>query len=98
MITLQKVSTSAYGAQSFQPATKGSGKKDPPPPLLATGEKVELSDASITINRLREEIDALPEVRIKLVEEIKQKIKQNDYPYTNNLHKAVDNWLETKLA
>lgn len=94
MITLQNISTSAYGARSFQPAAMGNGTKETPPQPLAAGEKVELSDVSITINRLRDKIDALPEIRIKLVEEIKQRIRENNYPFVNNLNKVADNWRE----
>jgi hypothetical protein len=100
MINIQNVSASAYGTQSLQPTLKASGKTDPPPQMQILGgntEKLELSDASITISRLREKIDAIPEVRIQMVEEIKQKIKQNDYPYTTNLYKAIDNMLESKI-
>lgn len=100
MINIQNVSISAYGAQSLPPAVKTSGKTDPPPQQQILGsntEKVELSDASVTISRLREKIDAIPEVRIQMVEEIKLKIKQNDYPYTTNLYKAIDKMLESKI-
>jgi hypothetical protein len=98
MINIQNVSTSAYGAQSFQPTIKANGKTDlPPQPIIAKSEKVELSEASMTISRLREKIDAIPEVRIKMVEEIKQKIKENNYPYTTNLYKAMDKMLENQI-
>lgn len=98
MINIQNVSTSAYGAQTLQQALKTSGKKDtsPQPPIAKT-EKVELSEASLTISRLRDKIDALPEVRIKMVEDIKQKIQQNNYPYTTNLYKAIDKMLDNKI-
>lgn len=100
MITIQNVSTSAYGAQSLQPTLKANGKKDLPPqaPPIINAEKVELSEASVTISRLREKIDALPEIRIKMVEEIKQKIQQNNYPYVTNLYKALDSMLENKIV
>jgi hypothetical protein len=100
MINIQNVSASAYGAQSLPPAIKPNGKTDPPPQMQILGsntEKVELSDASVTISRLREKIDAIPEIRIKLVEEIKQKIQQNNYPYTTNLYNAIDKMLESKI-
>jgi anti-sigma28 factor (negative regulator of flagellin synthesis) len=99
MINIQNVSASAYGAQSFQPTTtKGSGKKDPPQqPSSSKSAKVELSDASMTMNKLREKIDALPEVRIQLVENIKQRIEHDDYPFTTNLYKAVDNMMANNL-
>jgi anti-sigma28 factor (negative regulator of flagellin synthesis) len=98
MINIQNVSASAYGAQSLQPTIKASGKTDPPPqPPIVNSEKVELSEASITISRLREKIDAIPEIRIKMVEEIKQKIQRNDYPFTTNLYKAIDKMLENNI-
>jgi hypothetical protein len=99
MINIQNVSAAAYGARTFQPAFKGSGKTDTPPqPLIGKTEKVELSEASITVSRMREKIDAIPEVRIKIVEEIKQKIKENNYPYATNLYKAVDKMMENKIV
>jgi len=100
MINIQHVSTSAYGARSLQPTLKANGKTDLPPqaPPIINAEKVELSEASVTISRLREKIDAIPEVRIKMVEEIKQKIQQNNYPYATNLYKALDKMLENQIV
>ena len=99
MSNIQSVSASAYGAQSFQPASKASWKKDPQPVLPnIAGEKVELSNTSVIFSRLKEKIDAIPEVRIQMVEEIKQRIKNNEYPFTNNLFKALDKMMEANLV
>lgn len=90
MINIQQIQMAAYGTQTYEPTVKGSGKKavtqtQSPPP----SEQVELSDASMSMNKIRDAIKALPDVRIPLVDEIKQKIKFNGYPIESAFYKSV---------
>jgi hypothetical protein len=90
MINIQQISVAAYGAQTYEPTAKGSGKKVvTPAPSAPRSEQVELSNASLSLNKVRDAIAALPEVRIPLVEEIRQKIKYNGYPMESAFYKAV---------
>jgi flagellar biosynthesis anti-sigma factor FlgM len=92
MINIQQISSAAYGVQSYKPAvTKSAGKEPTPPkPSAAPSEQVELSDAAVNLKKLRDIVDATPEVRIAVVEEIKQKIKFNGYPIESNAYKAIE--------
>ncbi|MBN1127906.1 MAG: flagellar biosynthesis anti-sigma factor FlgM [Chitinispirillaceae bacterium] len=91
MIHIQSISSAAYGAQSYKPAAKGAGKESAPAKNPAVpSEQVELSDASVNLKKLRDIVDATPEVRLKVVEEIKLKIKFNGYPIESNAYKAVE--------
>ena len=76
MIPIQQISSAAYGAQTYKPAVK-SADREPTPLKSPTvpGEQVELSDASVNLKKLRDIVDATPDVRIKVVEEIKLKIQ-----------------------
>jgi flagellar biosynthesis anti-sigma factor FlgM len=98
MINIQQISSAAYGVQTFKPAAKNAGKESTPPkPSAVPGEQVELSDASVNLKKLRDVVDATPDIRIKLVEEIKQKIKYNGYPIESNLYKAVEKLIADRI-
>lgn len=97
MINIQHISSAAYGAQSYKSAAKESGKDEAPPKSsVALKEQVELSDASQNLKKLQDTVKAVPEIRIALVEEIKQKIKYNGYPIESNLYKAIEKMIVNK--
>jgi flagellar biosynthesis anti-sigma factor FlgM len=100
MIHIQQISSAAYGVQSYKPAfTKGAGKDAAPPKSSAvSGEQVELSDASANLKKLRDIVESTPDVRLKVVEEIKLKIKYNGYPIESNLYKAVEKLIADKVV
>lgn len=89
---------SAYGATPYEPSAK-SGKKAAPDNATAVREQeqVEFSDTSLNLQKLRTLVDAIPDVRIQKVEEIKMKIKYNGYPMESNLYKAVKHMVEQKV-
>jgi anti-sigma28 factor (negative regulator of flagellin synthesis) len=89
--------TAAYGAQAFSPA-KGAKKAAPEKVAAAPNEQVELSDTSLNLQKIRDAVDAEPDVRIKLVEEIRTKIRYNGYPLESNLYKAVEKMLDNRIV
>jgi anti-sigma28 factor (negative regulator of flagellin synthesis) len=98
MTNIRNISTAAYGVQAYEPSTKGDAKKATPPKATAVKhEQVELSDASLTMKKLRDVIDAIPDVRIQLVEDIKQKIKYNGYPIETAMYKAVEKLISNNV-
>ena len=98
MINIQQISSAAYGVQSYKPAAvKSAGKEPTPPkPSAAPSEQVELSDASVNLKKLRDIVDVTPEIRIAVVEEIRQKIKFNGYPIESNAYKAIEKLIADK--
>ena len=97
MIPTTQVSIAAYGVQSYEPASKGSGRKNTPPDATsANGERVNLSDASVTMKMLHDAIAAMPDVRIPSVEKIKEKIAKNGYPIESSIYKAVEKLVNNK--
>jgi hypothetical protein len=99
MINIQHISSAAYGAQTYKPAVKNADRE--PAPLKSPSvpsEQLELSDASVNLKKLRDIVDATPDVRIKVVEEIKLKIKFNGYPIESNTYKAVENLISNKVV
>ena len=75
-------------------AEKGSpGKHDG----CSEKEQVEFSDTSLNLQKMRNLIDDIPDVRIAKVEEIKLKIKYNGYPMETNLYKAVKHMVEQRI-
>ena len=90
---------SAYGAKPFESTAKTSKKQAPekteaPVPK----EQVELSDESQTFQKVREAIQGSPDIRIPLVEEMKQKIKLNGYPFETRLYKALEKMIDSKVV
>ena len=82
----------AYGAKPFESVAKSDKKAAPEKTAAAPqSEQVEISDASFNMQKLKEIIDATPQVRIKVVEDIKTKIKYNGYPIESNIYKAIEN-------
>lgn len=87
----------AYGAKPFESVTKSDKKAAPEKSAAAPSEQVEISATSMSMQRLKEIIDSTPEVRLKVVEEIRTKIKHNSYPIESNLYKAMENMVEEKI-
>ena len=87
----------AYGAKPFESVGKTDKKAAPEKTAAAPTEQVEFSDASISMQKLKEIITEIPDVRIKVVEEIKTKIKHNGYPLETNLYKAMENMVSNKV-
>jgi len=76
----------------------GAGKvADAGKSVAAKGEVVELSDTAGEFKTVKEFVDALPDVRLNKVEEIKRKIKLNDYPIENNLDEALKDLISKRV-
>ncbi len=81
----------AYGAQSFGMTAKSGKKVAPEKAAAVRSVNVEISESSLTIQKLENEVKAKPDIRIRMVEEIRHKIKHNGYPLETNIYKAVEN-------
>ena len=89
--------SNAYGAKPYQPSSK-SGKKEAPEKSAAVPkEQVEFSDISHNLQTINDTIDAFPDVRLEVVEEIRNKIKYNGYPLESNLYKAIETLVSDKI-
>lgn len=90
---------SAYGAKPIEAAVKNNSKKEAPAKAAATvpHEQVELSNGAQSFQKVKEAVDATPEVRIQMVEEIRQKIKLNGYPFETRLYKALEKMIDTRV-
>jgi hypothetical protein len=99
MTTIQNISAAAYGVMAYEPSLKTDGKKATPPKTSTVNhEQVELSDASITLNKLKKVVNELPEIRLQMVEDIKQRIKYNGYPIETSMYKAVEKLIADKIV
>jgi len=87
----------AYGAKTIEPVAKGNKIAAPEKTAAAQTEQVEFSDASLSMQKLKDIIDQTPDVRLKVVEEIKTKIKYNGYPIESNLYKAIEGMVSDKI-
>jgi len=87
-----------YGPKAFDPAPKTKKKGPAEKNSTASGERVAFSDTSQNLNKLHEIVDSIPEVRIKMVEDIQTKIKYNGYPLESNLYKALERLINNKIV
>lgn len=88
--------TAAYRTKQFDSVAKNDKRAAPEKKTVAQNEQVEISDESVKLQRLSMEklneiIDKTPDVRLKIVEDIKTKIKYNGYPIESNIYKAIEN-------
>jgi anti-sigma28 factor (negative regulator of flagellin synthesis) len=80
----------AYQVASYgriEPKTKKTGPEKKPE---STKESVELSPSSLNLQKVKEAVQKAPEIRIPIVEEIMQRIKNNDYPISLHAEEALD--------
>ncbi|MDG5815636.1 flagellar biosynthesis anti-sigma factor FlgM [Chitinispirillales bacterium ANBcel5] len=96
--------SNAYGAYSKESLIKKSEKVTSDIPSKKVEERVEFSDTSLNLRKIKDVVDASPEVRIKMVEEIQEKIRYNSYPIESNFYKAMQkfsgndlSWLQKEL-
>ena len=92
----------AYGTKQFDSVAKRDKRAAPEKKSAAQSEQVEISDESVKLQRLsmqklNEIIDKTPDVRLKVVDEIKTKIKYNGYPMESNIYKALENMVHDKI-
>ena len=88
----------AYGAEPLKPVAKSDKKAAPDKAAAAQKrEQVEFSDASMNLQKLKDVIDSTPDVRIKVVDEIRTRIKYNGYPIESNFYKAMQNMVNEKV-
>lgn len=93
---LIKSLNAAYGAKPFESTVKSGNKAAPAKMAAVQSEQVEFSEASQSLQKLTEMVNSIPDVRIRLVEEIKNKIKHNGYPLESNVYKAVEKMVQDK--
>ncbi len=79
----------AYGSKIYSNAKKVKNESVPAKENKPVGEKVEISEQSSTreaeFQMVKAAVDNAPDVRIEVVEDIKARIKSNDYPIENKL-------------
>jgi anti-sigma28 factor (negative regulator of flagellin synthesis) len=63
----------------------------------STSETVELSESSQNLQNIKEAVYYTPEIRLPTVEEIKEKIKNNDYPINTHIDEAIENMVSAGI-
>lgn len=85
---------SAYG--STYEAKKTDYKSVPAQKNVKT-EKVEISNQSSELQKVKAVLDEIPEIRIEIVKKIKMRIKSNDYPIENNLNQVLKKMIQSSI-
>jgi hypothetical protein len=84
----------AYG----QSALKAKKVEPPDSTKEAVKENVEISPSSINLQKVKETVQSLPDVRIPIVEKIKERIKNNDYPISLGVENAIEKMLKEGIV
>jgi flagellar biosynthesis anti-sigma factor FlgM len=92
---------SAYGSEAVSQVRSNSGSRKGAEVESSSSfdreVKVEISAASKEMHDLRKVIDEVPEVRLQLVEELKAKIANNDYPINTKIDRIAENLITNAL-
>jgi anti-sigma28 factor (negative regulator of flagellin synthesis) len=86
-----------YQALAYEPKAAKDKKSAPVKAPEVKKEQVELSDSSKNLQKVKEAVDATPDIRIPIVEKILERIKNNDYPVNTHLDEAIDRMLKNKV-
>ena len=89
--------SAAYGAIPYQSSSKSSKKEAPEKSAAVPKEQVEISDISKNLKTVKESVGDLPDVRLEIVEQIRNKIKYNGYPIESNMYKAIEKLVSEKI-
>jgi hypothetical protein len=77
----------------------GSGKApDAGKVSAAKGELVEFSATSGEIKSVKNVVDSIPDIRLEKVEEIRRKIKLNDYPLENKMDETLKKLMSNRIV
>jgi len=90
--------TGAYTARSLPLSPKGSARSAQQRSSAEPEERVELSDASRSLQAVREKVDQTPEVRTELVREMREKIFYNGYPMSSDLAATIEKLIEKRVV
>lgn len=68
------------GSSTKTRAKSGSDTQSPPPARVEPQDKVSLSEESLQVRELQQQLDSIPEVDAEKVAAIKQEIAKGNYP------------------
>jgi len=86
----------AYQVMAYDSPAAKIKKHPPAKPAEVKKEQVELSENSPNLQKVKEAVEAAPEIRIPIVEKIMERIKNNDCPINTHLDEAINNLLKQK--
>jgi flagellar biosynthesis anti-sigma factor FlgM len=89
--------TSAYGAMAYESVAKKTKKPENSKPSNANTEVVAISDESLNLKKMKDAANNAPEIRLALVEAIREKIRNNSYPIDTNAAMALESLLKNKI-
>ena len=91
----------SYGSKIYSSSKKAKNESVPANEKQPVREKVEISEKSSTreteFQMIKAAVDSTPEVRIEVVENIKARIKSNDYPIKNKLDEITKRLIQSQI-
>lgn len=89
--------TSSYGAVGYDPSSKNGKKPDQAKPVVKSAEVVAFSETSLNMQKIKDAVYKAPDIRIAIVEKIKEKIKNNDYPIDSKVDSILERLRKSKI-
>jgi anti-sigma28 factor (negative regulator of flagellin synthesis) len=89
--------TSSYGAMAYDPSSKNGKKPDQAKTVVKSAEVVAFSDTSLNMQKVKEAVYKAPDIRIAIVEKIKEKIKNDDYPIDSKMDTVLERMRKEKI-
>jgi anti-sigma28 factor (negative regulator of flagellin synthesis) len=87
----------AYEPPAYEPAPKSDKKNENAKTLGVSKESVELSAASVNLQKIKEAVEKAPDIRIPMVEKIREKIKTNHYPVDLTLDTVLERLQKNRI-
>lgn len=82
---------------AYDPGSKSSKKPDQAKQPEKPAEVVAFSDTSLNMQKVKDAVYKAPEIRIEIVEKIREKIKSNDYPIDSKMDSILERLVKNKI-
>ena len=82
--------SSAYKTLSYDSVTSNNKKPKANHSSNSASEFVVISEDSLNLKKIKDAVDEAPEIRLPIVEMIKEKIRNNSYPIDLSLESALE--------
>ena len=82
---------------AYDPSSKNGKKPDQAKTVVKSAEVVAFSDTSLNMQKVKEAVYKAPDIRIAIVEKIKEKIKNDDYPIDSKMDTVLERMRKEKI-
>jgi anti-sigma28 factor (negative regulator of flagellin synthesis) len=89
--------SAAYGAMVYDSTAKSGKKAETAKPVVGSSAVVAISDESLNLKKVKDAVYSAPDIRLPIVEKIRERIANNSYPVDLKAQSALDEMLKLKI-